>query len=413
MLQFLGFLDYFAAFGAPTDPNTTLGLLGLPTLPVNTQDDNPSILCNAMDTTAGAVFADLEFRFTDTITVGGGARWTYEKKKWAGRPQTYLQYLNGIAGFDPTFGVDDLGDIINAADFDRFPFNVHRDEASWIEPAWRVTASYRPTDDLFFWTTIARSFKSGTYNDQTGTSLFFVPGASIPQRALEPVDPEIAKSFEIGAKLDLFDRRLRLNGVAFTVSYDDAQRELVTIQGSFQETRFFNAAEVEVKGVELEAVAAVTDRLTLTGNLIWQEADYQNFLVDTDFDGVIDIDLTGTEVPRAPEWTAYGQAVYTHPLGGWGDLSHLFSVSYEDENIHVAAAPGSPLSDGVIEEKVIVNWSTTWRDPTDRYFVRVFGKNLTDERYRTGILPVANLWTMTSYGAPRWFGAEVGAKFDF
>jgi iron complex outermembrane receptor protein len=96
-----------------------------------------------------------------------------------------------------------------------------------------------------------------------------------------------------------------------------------------------------------------------------------------------------------------------------GSLSHRVSVQYQDQNIHVAAAPGSPLPDGIIEEQVIVNWSTTFNSADDRYYVRVFGKNLTDERYRTGILPVANLWTMTSYGAPRWFGGEVGVQFDF
>jgi len=413
VLQFLGFLDYFAAFGAPTDPNSTLTLVGLPNLTINNQDDNPSILCNQMKTDAFAVFGDADFALSDTITIGGGVRWSYEKKKWAGRPQTYLQYLNGIAAFDPTFGVDDLGELIDAADFQRFPFNVFRDDKSWTEPSYRLTASYRPNDDMFFWSTIARSFKSGTYNDQTGTSLFFVPGAPIPARALAPVDPEIAFSFEIGAKMDLLDDRLRVNGVVFTVSYDDAQRELVTIQGAFQETRFFNAAEVEAKGVELEATMIVTPRLTVQGNVSWQEVEYQNFIVDTDFDGVPDIDLTNTEVPRSPEWTAYGAATYTHPLQDWGSLSHRFSVSYEDENIHVAAAPGASLSDGLIEEKVIVDWSTTFNDATERYFVRVFGKNLTDEEYRTGILPVGDLWTMTSYGAPRWFGAEVGAKFDF
>ncbi len=44
--------------------------------------------------------------------------------------------------------------------------------------------------------------------------------------------------------------------------------------------------------------------------------------------------------------------------------------------------------------------------------MRVFGKNLTDEEYRIGELPVANLWTMSFYGEPRAFGVQAGFKFS-
>ncbi len=409
VLQFLGFLDYF-----PAPPNPTLSSLGLPNLTVDTQNDNPSLLCNAVDGTAYAMFGDATFEFTDQFTIGVGVRVSYEEKEWAGRPQTYLQYLNGISNFDPNYGVDDLGDIVNGADFGRFPFNVYRDRKSWTEPSWRVTGSYAVTPNVFAWATISRSFKSGTYNDQTGTSLFFVPGAVIPPAALAPVDPEIAESIEFGIKTDLWDNRIRLNAVAFNVSYEDAQRELVTVQGAFQETRFFNAAEIRAKGIEFEATALVTDNLTVTGNFSFQDVEHEIFRADTDFDPTTPaVDLTNNDVTRAPEWTAYGSATYRHQVGHWGKLAHNFTVSFEDENIHVAAAPGTNVADGLIDDKVLVNWSTTFTDPNERYFVRVFGKNLTDERYRTGSLPVANLWRMTSFGAPRWFGAEIGFNIDF
>ncbi len=57
--------------------------------------------------------------------------------------------------------------------------------------------------------------------------------------------------------------------------------------------------------------------------------------------------------------------------------------------------------------------SITLHDAEDRYFVRLLGSNLTDESYRTGTLSVATLWIMSAYGAPRYYGLEFGAKFDF
>src|SRR3546814_17922646 len=72
------------------------------------------------------------------------------------------------------------------------------------------------TDTLFPYTTLfrsyasyARGFKSGGFNGQ----------ASAPDETVG-FDPEIADNFEIGAKLGLFDRRLRLNVAAFYVKFN-------------------------------------------------------------------------------------------------------------------------------------------------------------------------------------------------
>ena len=43
-------------------------------------------------------------------------------------------------------------------------------------------------------------------------------------------------------------------------------------------------------------------------------------------------------------------------------------------------------------------------------FARLFGRNLTDKRYRVSSQPVANLWIFSQYGEPRVFGIEIGVK---
>ena len=48
-----------------------------------------------------------------------------------------------------------------------------------------------------------------------------------------------------------------------------------------------------------------------------------------------------------------------------------------------------------------------------RWYVRLLGSNLTDERYRTGSLSVATLWIMSAYGPPRYYGVEFGALFNW
>ncbi len=156
----------------------------------------------------------------------------------------------------------------------------------------------------------------------------------------------------------------------------------------------------------------VNENLSFSGNWSWQDAEFRRFTADTDFDGVDDLDFSGRPVNRSPEWTAYIQAVYAHSLGDFANASHVLSASFVDDTVFTYSDI-APEFDALTDNRTVINWSTTISDKNDRYSLRVFGKNLTDERYRTGNLAVATLWTMASYGAPRQFGVEFGAKFDF
>ena len=52
-----------------------------------------------------------------------------------------------------------------------------------------------------------------------------------------------------------------------------------------------------------------------------------------------------------------------------------------------------------------------YTDPDDKYWVRLIGKNLTDEVFTTGSLSVATLWIMSRYNLPRYYGILLGARF--
>ena len=131
----------------------------------------------------------------------------------------------------------------------------------------------------------------------------------------EPTDPEIADSFEVGLKSTLANGAANIQLTGFYVEYEDAQR---TFNASFetgQETLFFNAAELEVVGIEVEGSWAITENLVIRGNGMWQDAEFNEFSADTDFDGIDDIDLSGKPPTRAPEWMYTLDANYTWPLG--------------------------------------------------------------------------------------------------
>ena len=74
---------------------------------------------------------------------------------------------------------------------------------------------------------------------------------------LSSYDPEFANNYEIGIKTSMFDDRVRFNATGFYVNYEDFQRStVVSVPGTaFQETRTFNAAEVDAYGLEFELTA--------------------------------------------------------------------------------------------------------------------------------------------------------------
>jgi iron complex outermembrane receptor protein len=410
--QALGLIDFF---GPAAAPNAALGAAGLPLLATNTWNDNPSVLCNQQHAEALAAFTDVTWQVTNSISLGAGVRQSYEHKKWAGRAQTFFQFLNGPATADETL-LSTLKQPLQAGDFQRFPFGVARREKSWTDPSWRFTLGFEPNNTWYLWTTYAHSVKSGAFNDQIGTFTSGVPTPLTNDRQLAPINPEYADSVEFGVKGNFFDNRMRADLVFYDVTYNDAQRQANTTftlpgGGSFQETSFFNAAKLDVQGVEFEGSWLVTDGLTLTGNFAYTDAKFKKFAIDTNFDGVIDVDFSGRPVDRSPKWMGTISATYEHDIGPWGSLTHNVMWSYQSGTIFTYSDLG-PQYDATVNSRSLVNWSTTFNDSTGKYFVRVFGKNLLDKRYRTGNLAVANLWYMATYAAPRWFGVEAGARFD-
>ncbi len=95
-------------------------------------------------------------------------------------------------------------------------------------------------------------------------------------------------------------------------------------------------------------------------------------------------------------------------------VGFVVNPNYLPDN--TATLAGSPYVGRASEQRArqpkfaLVNASVTWTDPTDRFFVRVWGNNLTDVVYRThyrtggaSYIPI---------GEPRTFGITLGTKFD-
>jgi iron complex outermembrane receptor protein len=186
-----------------------------------------------------------------------------------------------------------------------------------------------------------------------------------------------------------------------------------------QETVFYNAAKVTAKGAELEFQALVTEPFRIRAQLSYLDAKYDEFVVNQE---ALTDEATGAQilaccepfsglpVPRSPKWMGSVQGIYTIDLSNGGALEFTGEFYHEDKNLFYISAVGRQY-DAYLDEKNLLNAAVTYNAPDNRWFVRGYGKNLTDERYRIASQSVANLWTHSQWGAPVNFGVEVGMHF--
>ncbi len=385
--QILGFLD----------------LTGGP-LPFGNWNDTPYLLCNAQKAQSKAIFAEGTYKITEQLTFTAGMRYTWEKKTWWGRQQTFIPALNG--GFDPTITIDQP---LDANVFD-YPAGVIKVKDSAKEATWRASIGYQATDDIFGYFTYSRGFKAGGFNDQIGGFAPFGNDLVAFAQAAAATKPETADSFELGMKSEFFDNRLRFNLTGFYVKYKNLQRELNTrieVNGQpNQITRFVNAASAKVKGFELETVARIAEPLTLRGVLGYQDAKYASY--DTEL--AAGYDLATAPLLRAPKWTASADATFEQPLSDEYKLIVNGNVNYTSRNLFSQSIV-TPAGNAYLNARTLFNASITFAEAEDAYYLRLVGRNLTDKRYRTANQNVGGLWLNSQYGQPRYFGVEFGAKF--
>ncbi|MFS0735943.1 TonB-dependent receptor [Sphingomonas sp. 1P06PA] len=352
----LGFLRFLGDPTALTDPNMSTG---------------------GYKVDSYAAFGEAEYKISEPFSIFLGGRYTKEEKSFSVQPQVRRSVI--ATGFWPEYS----------------------DSAKFSKPTIRAGYRWEIADGVNNYFTYSQGYKSGGYNEQAMSAT-----SALPFRE------ETADSFELGLKTETADRRLRFNAAAFFVKYDDLQRDAVVpfidpITGlPGQETRTTNAGKAEVYGLELEASAVPVDGLTLGASAGFQKAKYKEFFTDIDGNGTNE-DASFLKLRNVPKFTGNVSANYEFPPAAWGTLSLNADLNYQSE--YESVTLNAPFTQG--EARTLVGASVHWTDPSDKYRVSVFTRNLLDETYRVSANSVAGLFNFTNYAPPRSFGVELSAKF--
>ena len=153
----------------------------------------------------------------------------------------------------------------------------------------------------------------------------------------------------------------------------------------------------------------VTDYFRIAAHLATPDHKYDVFVWDeTPNDGIENpTDFSAFHLPFSPELSWGLSMTYDQELAANGSLTYNVTANYQDE---AQTQPTNPIY-SQLEDRTLVNANVTWRDVEDRYWVTVYGKNLTDETHRVGSNSVAGLWNFTLYGAPLEYGVEAGYRW--
>jgi iron complex outermembrane receptor protein len=335
----------------------------------------PAIIVYGQDTKSWAGFVEATWNAIDKLYLTGGLRYSWDQKY----------------GFNQTSTATTVG---------RYVDNKH----SWDNLAPRAVIRYEFATNSNVYASFSEAYKSGTFSATT------VAGIATP------VGPEKIKSYEIGLKTNI-GPRLRFTAAAFDYRYTDLQVSTLQVVNGASLVGVQNAGQVDGHGAELTLDWVATDDLSFDAGLSLLHTKFSDFpnaqvLVPTSTINPLvaplsgntnaSRDLDGKQLIRSPNWTFNIGAHYHHDLGPGeveANIAAFFSDSYFAELYNRVEQPSY----------TVVNASVTWRS-NDRYYITVFGENLTDEVYAIGHI-ISAFGDQTQASKPRWFGVTVGYNY--
>jgi iron complex outermembrane receptor protein len=337
--------------------------------------------------TQKAIFGQADWEFIEGTTLTAGIRHQEEDIDY-----TFLDIQNGNAFFD--------GDAS-----DRFE-------------TYRAGLQHQFTDDIMVYAAYATGHKGQTFDLTTGFNL--------NRQLAGPVLPETSKSYEVGARTQFFDGRLTVNTSVFDVHYDDFQAQGIEFlpDGSFN-FRLSNVGKVRTRGVEIDSLAAIGQRLHLNLSLAYIDAEIEEFPLGQCYPGQTAAqgcagtparqDLSGQRPPQAPEFKTTAGFDYSRPMNG-GSLEGVLQGAYVYQSAINYALSVDP--EGAQGGYGILNLSIGVRDADRGYEVIAFVNNALDKQYYANYANSnGNFGNRLAINAllPRDFEryAGVRVKFDF
>jgi iron complex outermembrane receptor protein len=351
---------------------------------------------NQLHTNAEAIYAHIDYKVSDLISIVAGGRYTWEHKEFQGyqTDDNALSYkasgcyppnafiFSPVADCQTVLGFPTGGPF---SPYQYYPTGPFHQNFTKFDPT--VGIELHPSSAVMVYGTFSEGFKTGSW-----TTRLSAPHPTYD--AALHFGPENAYSEEIGVKSEWFDHHLRLNLAGFHTIYDNIQ---LNSQIGISPT-IVNAGNARIWGAEVEADAVLGHGLSLTANLGYTDAKYTklNNVIDNGFNLTLNscperLPSNGANsrynnptvangacaLPKTPSLKVYVGPQYVVPLMDKGELRFnvdwtYTSTLYNDIG-NTAELKRPPVN--------VVNASVTFRPNNPHWEVTVGGTNLANERY--------------------------------
>ena len=321
-----------------------------------------------VDTKSWSAFAEANYKLTPQWTGTASLRYTSDEKT--------LDYRQGS---DPTLP-------LHAVLAGAFVPYTSKQTKSFSNLSPSVGISFQANPNRLYFARINTGFRSGGYN------------LTAPVTALA-FDPEKSTNFELGAKTDWLNNRVRLNATAFQTRSTD---KLIN-QAEFSGTTLAylsNVGKARTNGFELEASALIARGLTLSAALGWLDAkvtEGKSTLFGTT------TNLAGKQQALAPKMTGALTAQFRTPIASNLDLTAFGAYRHRDGG-YIDNANTVKQADYDLFDASVGLAGKGWT-------LSLVGKNLGDKRFVTNSTTVPGTGDLVALSPGRWTGLR--GTFEF
>jgi iron complex outermembrane receptor protein len=259
------------------------------------------------------------------------------------------------------------------------------------------TAAYDVTDQVNVYAKYVQGYRSGGFN----------ASATTPAGTTQPVQPELAKSYEIGTKSQWFDNRLRVNADIFYMHFKDLQF-LFTDSSDISDARLVNAGVAISKGVELDVSARPLSDLLLAFHYGYTDVRYVEVIAP--LTGINTADEYGQA--NTPHNSGNLDATYT--LGHYSFGTLALNGNYMFTGAFSTTPARYPQSDVLPYSLLGARLNLSDIPVGDHHSARasLWVTNLTNKQYFIDNISVFP-WSFrtTPFGPPRTYGVDLTYKF--
>jgi iron complex outermembrane receptor protein len=325
-------------------------------------------------------FGQATYALTSTLNATVGVRYTSEQTTLISGQHNAA--VCNVQGVPPT--------AVGAACQNTFP-------NSFANTSYTAGLDWQALPTLMLYAKTSRGFRAGGTNQRSNPAL--------------PFAPEIVKDYEVGAKSDWLDRRLRVNVAVYRSEYSEIQRSIYVKETSSFVTAIQNAASATINGVEAEITARPIEPLILTASVAYTDPKYNSYtgLSSTG----VPLNLSGNGFPNVSRWQTGLSGTYTvddpwGPIAATLDFSYRSTVDYQPDNHDAFSAPYTIQPGyGLLNARLSQGFASS------RVRVSLWGKNVTNRRYYAGANDFSTQlgYAYTIPGRPATYGVEVSKQF--